>query len=120
MQRPDRMPGADRLVGGLGRQPRVLAIDVDKGVKLLVCAAIRASNASMMSTGESRPAAISSDKTEPAAAPDRYCATAWLPLAGGNPASIGLSGIEPVNPPRPGAPRPIACGRSTPYEENIN
>ena len=34
VQRPDRMPRADRLVGRLCREPRVLGINLDKGVQL--------------------------------------------------------------------------------------
>ena len=36
VQRSDRMAGADRLVGGLGGEPRVVGIDVDKGVQLRI------------------------------------------------------------------------------------
>jgi len=36
VQRADRVAGADRLVGRFGRKPRVVAIDVDKGVQLFV------------------------------------------------------------------------------------
>ncbi len=36
VQRPDRMAGADRLVGRLGGEPRVVGIDLDKGVQLRV------------------------------------------------------------------------------------
>ena len=33
MQWPKLVAGTDRLVGGLCRQPRVIAIDVDKGLQ---------------------------------------------------------------------------------------
>ncbi len=34
VQRPDFMARADRLVGGLGSQPRIVAVNLDKGVQL--------------------------------------------------------------------------------------
>jgi len=34
VQRPDRVPRSDRLVGRLGGEPRILGINLDKGMQL--------------------------------------------------------------------------------------
>ena len=36
VQRPDHMARPDRLVGGFGGEPRVIGIDIDKGVQLRI------------------------------------------------------------------------------------
>ena len=36
VQRADRMPRADRLVGRLGGEPRLVAVNLGKGMELLV------------------------------------------------------------------------------------
>ena len=59
VQRADGMAGADSLVRGLGREPRVRGVNFGEGVELRLGVSMRARYASTTSTGESRRAAMS-------------------------------------------------------------
>jgi hypothetical protein len=62
VQRHDRMPGANRLVGRLGGKQRLFAIHFDKGMEFPVVRPDSVSSASTRSTGESRRSPISDDR----------------------------------------------------------